>query len=320
MRLGVTSWVWVDHPLETALEHAHRTGIGWIEIGTGGYFPTTHCDPERLLGDGHALDEFRRLLDRYEMQISALAIHGEPLHPDPAISGPYDQQLRRTIALAKKLGVDRLTLLSGLPGASPEDPNPNWILYPYPPRNLQQLEWQWTERLIPYWRERARLVEDAGAKLCFEIHPADMVFQPSRLLRLRSEVGSVVGANLDPSHLIWQGMDVGEVILLLGDVIYNVHAKDTRANPHVVRTDGILDPKAFNLDRERAWNFRTIGYGNDDRWWTTFVSNLRMVGYEGVLAIEHEDPLFDPLEGFEKAAAFLAPLLPTKPRGRLWYE
>jgi sugar phosphate isomerase/epimerase len=110
------------------------------------------------------------------------------------------------------------------------------------------------------------------------------------------------------------------VILLLGDAIYNVHAKDTRPNPHVVRTDGILDPKSFGLDRDRAWNFRTIGYGNDDRWWTTFVSNLRMVGYEGVLAIEHEDPLFDPVEGFEKAVRFLGPMLPQKPRTKLWYE
>ncbi len=322
MKLGVCSTVFLSNKdsLEAALKHCQRLGIEYIEIGTGGYFPKDHCDPEQLLSDRRAFDNFRSLFETYGVTISALAIHGEPLHPDPAIADKYDREFGATCRLAQQLGVSRLTLLAGLPGATPSDPNPNWILYPFPPRNLEFLEWQWNQRLIPYWREHAKVAEDSGATLCFEMHPADLVFQPSALLRLRDAIGPVVGVNLDPSHLVWQGMELRDVILTLGDAIYHVHAKDSRLNPTVIRQDGILDPKSMLLERERSWLFRTVGYGNDAIWWRDFVSTLRMVGYDFVLSIEHEDPLLDPLEGLDRAAQFLRTIIPEKPRAGLWFD
>jgi sugar phosphate isomerase/epimerase len=319
MRLGVVSWVWQRESLERALQGAQRLGIHDMEVGTAGFFSKVHCDPELLASDERAREEFRALFDRHEIRISALAIHGEPLHPDRTIAEPYERELRATIVLAGQLGVRNVTLLSGLPGAGPEDRHPNWVLYPFPARALELIEWQWTERLVPYWAERADLARDNGVRFCFEIHPADMCYQPSRLVRLRTELGDVVGANLDPSHLIWQGMDVAEVVHYLGDAIYSVHAKESEVNQRVARHDGVLETRDWDRDQERGWNFRTAGFSKSAVWWRGVITALQATGFDGVLSYEHEDPLVDPLEGLEKGLTFLRESVLEKPRGRLWY-
>jgi sugar phosphate isomerase/epimerase len=319
MQLGVVSWVWQRESIETAVTAARALGLAHMEVGTGGFFDKAHCDPVRLIENPTELHAFRALFERNEITISALAIHGEPLHPDPAIAGPYERDLLATIELASRLGVDRLTLLSGLPAASPTDTQPNWVLYPYPARNLDLIEWQWTERLVPYWRAKGKVAEDAGVRLAFEIHPGDMCHQPSRLMRLRSDVGPVVGANLDPSHLIWQGMDLPSVIHYLGDAIYSVHAKESQVVDRVARIDGVLETRDWSRDQERGWNFRTAGYSQSLTWWRDLITALRAVGYEGVLVYEHEDPLLDPIEGLEKGIDFLRRSILEKPRGKLWF-
>ena len=320
MKLGVVHTVFYRNTLEEALGECRRLGLEYMEIGGGGYLPKNHIDVRELSRDVDALNQFRESLAEHDVSLSALAIHGQPLHPDATVSNAYGQEFRATCKIADGLGVDRLTLLAGLPGAGPEDLHPNWITYPFPPENIERLAWQWSERLIPYWREHAKIAEDHGVKLCFELHPADLVFQPSGLLRLRREIGPVVGANLDPSHLTWQGMDIRTVILALGDAIYHVHAKDSWLNPAVIREDGVLDAKHHKYENERAWIFRTIGYGNSEQWWRDFVSTLRMVGYDYVLSIEHEDSLMDPIEGLERAVEFLRRIVPDRPGAELWYE
>jgi len=298
----------------------HALGLTSIEIGAGGYFPKNHCDPAVMLSDPCALDGFRQTLADADLSISAFAMHGEPLHPDPSISGSYDRDFRATCALSHKVGVTRMTLLSGLPEAVPGDKVPNWILYPFPARNLDMHQWQWEQRLIPYWKEHGKIAEDHGVRLCFEMHPADMVFKPESLLRLRDAVGPVIGCNLDPSHLFWQGMDILEVIRILGSAIYHTHAKDSLPDSHNVRMNGILDTKDFQDRPHRSWIFRTVGYGHSEEFWRAYVSTLRLVGYDDVLSIEHEDPLIDPEEGFELAVRLLQQVLIRKPPARLWYE
>ena len=320
MRLGAMSTVFVRRSLEQAAQRMHELGLRYIEIGTGGFFPKNHCDPDQLLSDAAALEQFQAILAKSKLTISAFAMHGEPLHPDPTIAAQYDQDFRDTCALAERIGVKRVTLLAGLPEAAPGDQLPNWILYPYPDRNLELWQWQWEERVVPYWRKHGKIAEDHGVQLCFEMHAADMVFNPEGLLMLRDAVGPVVGCNLDPSHLFWQGMDVIEVVRALGDVIHHAHAKDSRVDDHNVRINGILDAKDFQKKSDRSWIFRTVGYGHSEYFWRRFVSALRQVGYDDVLSIEHEDPLIDPEEGFELAVATLQRILPRKPPSKLWYE
>lgn len=320
MHLGAISTVFVSFPLKEAARRMRELGLKSIEIGTGGFFPKNHCDPAKLLSDKSALAEFIDTLTEAGLTTSAFAMHGEPLHPDRAISQPYDEDFRATCKLASKLGVTRMTLLSGLPEAAAGDKSPNWILYPYPPRNLEQLKWQWDECLVPYWKEHGQIAQDHGVRLCFEMHPVDMVYKPEQLLRLRDAVGPVINCNFDPSHLFWQGMDILEVIHLLGPLIAHVHAKDSRVDPHNQRINGILDAKDFQDRSRRSWIFRTAGYGHSESFWRDFVSTLRMVGYDDVLSVEHEDPLIDPIEGFELAVKVLRNVVLEKPPSRLWYE
>jgi sugar phosphate isomerase/epimerase len=182
------------------------------------------------------------------------------------------------------------------------------------------LRWQWEERLVPYWREQGRIAEDHGVRLCFEMAPNDMVYNPRSLLRLREAVGPVIGCNFDPSHLFWQGIDPLEAIVELRDAVYHVHAKDVRVDPRVARVHGVLDPAPYSDFGRRAWTFRTVGYGHDETFWRDFVSTLRVIGYDDVLSIEHEDELLDPDEGLEKAVRFLAPIVLEQPIGAMWWD
>ena len=320
MKLGAISSVFQDRPLAYAAKRMHEMGLECIEIGAGGYFPKSHCDPAALLKSKRALETFTNTLAENKLTLSAFAIHGQPLHPDAKIARAYATDFRNACKLAARIGVDRFTLLAGLPEAGPGDKHPNWILYPFPPENIGRLQWQWDKRLIPYWQKQGKLAADHGVRLCFEMHPADMVWKPENLLRLRDAVGPVVGCNLDPSHLIWQGMSMSTVIRTLGKAIYHTHAKDSRLDPNVVAANGILDAKDWQELETRSWLFRTVGYGNGELFWRDYLSNLRMIGYDDVLSIEHEDPLIDPEEGFERAAQLLQKLMIVKPRTKLWYE
>ena len=320
MQLGAISTVFVDRPLDKVARRMHELGLTCIEIGAGGFFPKNHCDPALLLKDIGALSRFQDTLAENELRISALCMHGDCLHPDPKITETYHQEFVEACQLAEKIGVKRFTLLSGLPEAKPGDKVPNWVVYPFPPYYMDLLQWQWEKRLIPYWKEHGKIAEDHGVELCFEMHAANLVYNVEALLRLRDAVGSVVCCNLDPSHLFWQGMDVVEIILTLGDIIRHTHAKDSRLVDRNARLNGVIDAKSMQNLQGRSWLMRTVGYGHDEDFWRSYISTLRQIGYDDVLSIEHEDPLIDPEEGFELAVSFLQDILVRKPQSKLWYE
>jgi sugar phosphate isomerase/epimerase len=82
-----------------------------------------------------------------------------------------------------------------------------------------------------------------------------------------------------------------------------------------------LDPKDFfQIDKERSWNFRTIGYGHGEEFWRSFLMTLRLVGYDGVLSIESEDPLIEGEESLGIAVGFLRKILVQKPPAPLWFQ
>jgi len=320
VKLGAISTTLIEYPLEGAASRMHELGLDCIEIGVGGYVPKNHCNPELLLKDEGKLSRFRDILEENALTLSAFAVHGEPLHPDPRIAQPYREDYLNACRLAEKIGLERLTLMAGLPEAGEGGIYPNWVLSAFPTRNLDIIEWQWEKRLIPYWKEQARIAVDHGVRLCFEMHPGDMVYKPETLLRMRDAIGPVVCCNLDPSHLFPQGMDVIAVIRQLGSVIQHTHAKDSRLIPEVVRANGVLDAKDFRDITRRSWVFRTVGYGHDELFWRDYVSTLRLVGYDDVLSIEHEDHLINTREGFELAIQFLKGIIPKVPTNMLWYE
>ena len=155
------------------------------------------------------------------------------------------------------------------------------------------LEWQWTERVVPFWKELAPLAAAKGIRLCVENHGRQCVYNPDSYLRLRESVGSTVGMNFDPSHLIWMGGDPVSAIRALGaEHIYHVHGKDTRIEPQA-RVNGTLDTRHVVPVVGRTWNFVPLGHGLSRRGWLEILEALREIGYDDVISIENEDYTLD---------------------------
>jgi len=272
-----------------------------------------------MLENKAKLDSFKKTIADKGITISALSCHGNPLHPNKEIAKTHQEVERKTILLAEKLGVERVNDFSGCPGDSPDAKYPNWVTCPWPHDYSKILEWQWNEVVIPYWKERGKFAADHGVKFCFEMHPGFVVYSPETLLRLREAIGPVVGANFDPSHLFWQGIDPIKAIRKLGSAVYHVHAKDTKIYEANSEVNGVLDTKSYKDEINRSWIFRTVGYGHGADFWGDFVSTLRMVGYDWVLSIEHEDSLMSTGEGFAKAAKFLNDIIIREKAGEAWW-
>ena len=306
MKLGVLTNLFGKMSLEEALTKFEALGIEAAEIGCGGYPGKAHCDPKILLNDQKALDEFKATLARHHIELSNLSAHGNPVHPDKKIAKAFHDDFIDAVLLAEKLGVDTVVTFSGCPGGSPEDKTPNWATCAWPDDFLSVLDYQWNEVLIPYWKKTAEFARNHGVtKIAFEMHPGFCVYNPETMLRIREAVGETLGANFDPSHLIWQGIDPVAAIKALEGAIYHFHAKDTKLDKYNVAKFGVLDTKRYQDEAHRSWIFRSVGYGNGMDYWRDIISALRLVGYDKVMSIEHEDSLMTPEEGLRHAVEFL---------------
>ena len=321
MKLGVMTVLYQDLPLEEALDKIAAMGVEAVELGTGNYPGNHHCNPDELLGAPDNARQLRRQIEKRGLTISALSAHGNPLHPDEDIASAAHETWRKTVRLAALLEVPVVIGFSGCPGDHPGATKPNWVTCAWPTDFLEVLEWQWSERVIPYWLEEAAFAEQHGVKVALEMHPGFVVYNPETLLRLRGAAGSAIGANFDPSHLFWQGIDAVEAIKALGRerAIFHVHAKDTYIDPANTRVNGVLDTKDYGRIAERSWIFRTVGYGQNDKVWRDIMSALRTVDYDYVMSIEHEDALLSIDEGLKKAVDFLHGLLFKEGRTAMWW-
>jgi sugar phosphate isomerase/epimerase len=316
MRLGAVSSALLHLDVEAGLDLLQRLPLDCIEIACGGYHENlAYGDPARLVRDGDRRARWRDAIQVRGLSVSALAIHGAPLSPDKEVARRYDDQFRAACELAEQIGVERLTLFAGLPEGAAGDTTPCWVTSAWPPASQEVVRYQWEERVIPYWEQDAAIAAAHRVRLCFELHPHDVLHNPRALWRLRDAVGETIGCNFDPSHLFWQGIDPIEAIRDLGPAIYHVHAKDTRIETAVARVNGVLDTTPFSQLARRAWNFRTVGYGHGPWFWAQFVSALRMVGYDDVVSIEHEDQFMDLTEGLERAATMLDQVIIKRPAG-----
>ena len=305
MKLSVLANLYGSKSLDETLSILSGLGVHTAEIGAGGYPGKAHCNPEELLADEGKYNEFVATFKKYDVEICALAAHGNPLHPNKDIADGYDKDFRNAVLLAEKLGVDTVITFSGCPGDHDGAKLPNWVTCAWPEDYVEILNWQWAEKVIPYWQKMGAFCKEHGVKIAFEMHPGFCVYNPETLLKLRAAVGDVIGANFDPSHLIWQGIDPVAAIRELKGAIYHVHAKDTKIDKYNTAKNGVLDTKHYGLELERAWVFRTVGYGNNESYWRDLVSNLRLCGYDKVLSIEHEDSVMSIDEGLRKAVGFL---------------
>ncbi|WP_159885486.1 sugar phosphate isomerase/epimerase family protein [Paenibacillus puerhi] len=321
MKLGVFAVLFQQKPLEEALDIIAAHGLDAVEIGTGGYPGNSHCDPDQLLADEGKLKAFKNAIESRGLTISALSVHGNPLHPQKAVAKEFHDAIIKTVDLAQRLEVPVVNTFSGCPGDSEDAKYPNWPVAPWPNDFQEILDWQWANKVIPYWTETGKYASDRGIKFGLELHGGFSVHTPATLLRLREAAGDAIGANLDPSHMWWQGIDPVQAIQILGraGAIHHFHAKDTTIDPVNVHRYGLTDMQSYANMLDRAWQFRTVGFGHDLKTWADIISALRLVGYDYVVSIEHEDGLMSIEEGFAKAVQNLQQVLIKQPLGQMWW-
>ena len=197
MKLGVFTCLLQNLPLEEALKYFKSLGIEMIELGCGGFPGNAHCDPETLLNDEEKFNEFVATIKKYDMEISALSCHGNPVHPDKEKAAAFDKTIRDTILLAEKLGLHQINTFSGCPGDCPESKHPNWVVCPWPDDFSEVLKWQWEEVLVPYWKDLVAFAKAHGVnKIALELHPGFCVYNTESLLKLREAVGPEIGQTL----------------------------------------------------------------------------------------------------------------------------
>ncbi len=263
--IGVFDPVFEKLFLDAMIEKISAMGIEAVEIGTGGYPGSPHCPVQELLDDSGKLRAWKKKFEDRNIQVATLSCHGNPLHPDPKRAQVESETFRRTVLLAEKLDVKVIVGFSGCPAGSPTDTMPNWATFRWPPEWEQVLDWQWKERVIPYWKQAAQFAREHGIhQLAFEMIPNMVVYNPETLLRLREAVGPEIGANCDLSHLFWQGCNPVEVIHLLGrqNALFHAHMKDTVMSADNVAKYGVLNFPDDDDRSQASETFRAVGYGH----------------------------------------------------------
>ncbi|MDN4073844.1 MULTISPECIES: sugar phosphate isomerase/epimerase family protein [Fictibacillus] len=321
MKLGVFTVLFSEMPFEQMLDHVKRAGVKAVEIGTGNYPGNAHCNLDELLDSEEKRKNFLHHVESRDLTISALSCHGNPLSPDQEFARQSHDTYVKTVDLASLLGVPVVNCFSGVPGDHEGAKYPNWPVTPWPNEYGDILKWQWEEKLIPYWREWGQYAKEKNVKIGLELHGGFLVHTPYTLLKLREETCDAIGANLDPSHLWWQGIDPVAAIKILGkeNAIHHFHAKDTYIDQDNVNLYGLTDMQPYGEVKSRAWSFRSVGCGHSVQEWSDMISALRTYGYDYVVSIEHEDPLMSINEGFARAVKNLNDVIIEETPADMWW-
>ncbi len=285
-------------PTEQAFALFKDLGITQVELGAGGDVDTAHLNPAALLRPGAAMGNFRELLAAHDLSVSALVLATNPLHPDKAIAAAAHQTFLDTCRLASALGTDTIVLYSGCPGDCASSKHPNFISSLWRDEDRAVLGWQWDRVLIPYWKSAAAIAASYGIRrLAFDMRIGNMIHNPHTLLRFREEVGSTVGAAIDPAHLIAQGIDPAASVQALGNAVFHVRASDLLLDHDRRAVGGVLE-----TDPEQSpFLCRAVGNGHDAEYWKTVVRTLQGVGYDRCVSVRYEDDLVPAENGLSLA-------------------
>jgi sugar phosphate isomerase/epimerase len=325
MKLGAYTACLHDKPLPEALAILAGMGLTSAEVNSGGFIPTPHLPVADLLASESARQDYLGVFAEHAMTLTALNCNGNPLDANTARREKHSADLLRSIELAALLGVTRVITMSGTPGTGPEATLPSWNVLTWDSAYLDVRDYQWNDVAIPFWRTVQERAAHYDVKVAIEMHPHNLVYNPATLERLVTETGAThIGAELDPSHLFWQGIEPIEAVNHLGELVLIAAAKDTRINPRA-RIHGVLDDTGFTrvaaeeagaiglggpftLARwpgESSWDFVAVGRGHDLDWWTRFLAALEKVDPDIAVNIEHEDAELGQLEGLQSAARTL---------------
>lgn len=320
LNLGAYTACLHNYQLSEALDILKEDGLTGAEVNVGGFIPSPHCPVDLLISSESAREDYKGIFAQKGMRLAGLNTSGNPLNPLPDVGPKHSYDLRRAIELAGKLGVEDIVCMSGTPGSDPYAKYPSWVVNPWDGVYLEVLEYQ-KSVLDPFWKEMDQRAQDAGVKLALELHPHNVLFTPINYAEFADRIDAKnIGVNMDPSHLMWQGMDIVESIKFLGDKIFHVHAKDTALLPGAA-TRGVLDSSfgpvpdsicdrtptgtehwCSSWPEDPAWRFVAVGEGHDVQWWAQFLREIVAINPRMNINIEHEDAAFSQLQGLKLGA------------------
>lgn len=321
MKLGVFNPLFNDMTFDEMLDYVQAAGLEAVEVGSGGNPGSAHIDVKTLLHSEDARKNYLKAFEDRGLFISALSCHGNPISPNEQERIESDEALRNSIELASLMGIPVVNCFSGTAGDSETATKPNWPVVAWPTDYMDIYHWQWEEKLIPYWKEIAELAKSKNVKIGIELHGGFLVHSPYTMLKLRAATNEYIGANLDPSHMWWQGIDPVASIKILGkeNAIHHFHAKDTYIDQDNVNMYGLLDMQPYGDVQTRSWTFRSVGCGHPLHEWSDMMSALRTYGYDYVVSIEHEDPLMSIDEGFKTAVKNLKQVMIKESPTDMWW-
>jgi sugar phosphate isomerase/epimerase len=262
-------------------------------------FTATHLDAERL-GPAEA-EQVAQVMAANGLTISSLAFYDNNLHPDPAERASVNAHVAACIDAAALLGCPTVgTFIGRHPGRTVAE-------------NLRDAESVF-----------APLVERAGekdVKLVIENcvmegwhpdgYPGNLAYSPE-LWEWMFSLGLYL--NYDPSHLIWMGIDPVAALRPYVDRVAHAQAKDIETFPELRNRYGYPGRAVGREDPWDVgwWRYRVPGLGQVD--WSKVVDTLYEGGFDGVLSVEHEDPVWGGTEdkirtGLRVAHSTLRPLL-----------
>ncbi|WP_078379059.1 sugar phosphate isomerase/epimerase family protein [Sutcliffiella halmapala] len=265
MRLGYLTNSLVHHgvtDIDKIVEWSLEQGFGSLEIGPN--IPFDHL--ERVIREG-------------QIEIAALTYCRNFLSEDERIAQEHRKELMTRIQKAGELGIPTVVTSTGIsPNATGDKYDGYDAIRSKPEYSL--------DRVVSFFEEVIVVAEEANVKIAFENCPlmGNIAISPELWHVLFERLGSEkVGLAYDPSHLMWQFIDPYLPIKEFGNRIFHVHAKDTEINIERLKRVGFLTDYSW-------WRYRLPGLGELN--WTKFISELREVGYSGVISIEHEDPVW----------------------------
>jgi sugar phosphate isomerase/epimerase len=270
----------------------------WPDLGDRP-FTATHLAVERF-GDAQA-DATRELFAKHRLELSSLAFYDNNLHPDGAERAAINQHVLRCIEAAALLGCPTVGTFVG---RDPTQPVAD---------NLREAE--------TVFRPLVDRAGELGVKLIVENcvmegwhpdgYPGNLAYSPE-LWEWMFDLGLYL--NYDPSHLVWIGIDPVEALRPYIDRIPHAQAKDIQVDAAARNRYGWPGRAVVRDDPWDVgwWRYRVPGLGQVD--WVRLVDTLYEGGFDGVLSVEHEDPVWGGTEerveiGLRIAHRTLRPLL-----------
>ena len=295
MRLGLFTAAFPGLALEPLADWAAASGFEALELAAWPvsraerrYAGVSHVDAAGLDKAGAAA--VRKALASRGLGISSLGYYPNPLDPDPAVSGPAIEHLKKVIDAAARLEVPVVGTFTGRDWRKGLDENLEAFARTWPP-------------IVRYAAERGVKI---GIENCPMLFSADewpagknLAVSPAVWTRMWEIIPDEnFGLNLDPSHLVWQMIDCERVVRDFGSRVFHVHAKDLMIDREGLYRNGVLS-------QGMGWAVpRLPGLGDMD--WRRFVAALYRSGYDYVVSVEHEDRNFEGSEELVKRGFLIA--------------